>query len=73
MLRQIFLEEPMKQVFYEGSPQAMAAKERYIVDNGIVLYIGDYHISTTIMILSLIGIAALFFMLSVLRLSKNKL
>lgn len=68
MLRQVFCEQPMAKVF-AGAPEYMAG---YIKEYGVKLYWNDTELTMGIMVAVLAGMAAVFLLLSALRLRKYK-
>lgn len=70
LLRQAFCRQPLELVFH-GAPQQML--DDYLRNSGVVLYWGDTPLSAGTMIAVLAGAAALFLLLSSLRLRRFKL
>ncbi|ERJ13542.1 ABC transporter permease [Haloplasma contractile] len=70
MMRQIFIEKPINKVFKHAPAGTM---QEYKEFNGISLVFNDYEFSWWLMIGILIALAFLFYLLSVLRLMKNKI
>ena len=70
LLRRIVTREPLEKVFgYLGHAPANG----YSRDWGIILYLGKQEITPTIMVCGLILFGIIFYVLSILRLSKHKL
>lgn len=69
MLRQVLMDEPSKKLF----AGAEDVKEAYYKFNGIELYLGGFKFEWIHMILILLGISILFYLLSILRVLKNRL
>lgn len=69
LLRQVFCEQPMAEVF-SGAPKQYI--DNYISENGITIYWGDTAITAPAMLAVLAGTAALFLLLSALKLRRYR-
>ena len=69
LLRQVFCEQPMAEVFAGAPAQVLNS---YIRENGVTMYWGDTAISAPAMLAVLGGVAVLFILLSALRLRRYK-
>lgn len=68
-LRQVFMEDPLAEVF-EGAPAE--ALQSYEEAYGIVISFGNYEVSQPVMVGILILTTVIFFILAVYRLSKYR-
>ncbi|MDD3048501.1 MAG: ABC transporter permease [Bacilli bacterium] len=68
LYRKIFLDVPLKEVF-GSSPKLMT---EYTNMQGVNLYLGDHELTTTFMILYIIGIIVIFAILNMIRFNRMK-
>ena len=69
LLRQVFMEEPLK-ISFNGAPST--AVDGFKEQLGVVLTYGDYTAQASTHILVLIGVTLLFFALAVWNVSRKK-
>ncbi|HEY8365046.1 MAG TPA: ABC transporter permease [Haloplasmataceae bacterium] len=70
LLRRVVMPDPLNTVFKNAGDLAI---REYSKDWGVVLYIGNYEINEFIMIIALLVIGFAFYLLSILRVMRNKI
>jgi multidrug/hemolysin transport system permease protein len=68
LLRQIFLDEPLQQVF-AGAPEAMKG---YADGQGVNLYLNGFELTATFMIFYIVGSIVIFGIINIIRFKKMK-
>ncbi len=70
LMREIYMEGAVDKVF-TGAPEGIY--ENYANLYGLIVRVGDYEFTNTVMLLSVIGFGVIFYILSVMKLAKSKL